>query len=115
MDLCEDDIWMFNVCYDICFEEGVLQFWNIIVFGLFVDYLMDNFFKLFDFRMLNVEIVVMIYNYGGCIEGLWQLKNVRLYIGVDLWVEGVFGIWVCEFLMGLNVGWIFEDDVWQDG
>lgn len=115
MDLREDDTWMFNARHDIRFEEGALQSWNTTVFGSFVDHLMDNLLKPLDPRMLNAETAATTYNYGGRTEGLWQLKNARLYTGADLRVEGASGIRVREFLMGPNAGRTFEDDAWQDG
>ncbi len=114
MDLREDDTWLFNARHDMYIKNRSLQSWNIMVFGSFVNHLMNNLLKPLDPRMLNAETSAQTYNYGIRTENIWQFSNSKLFAGADLKVEGAKGIRKREFLMGPNAGNTLEDNAWQD-
>ncbi len=114
MDLREDNTWMFNIQHEMVFDAEYLDTWTTTVYGSFVDHLMDNRLKTLNPRMLNAETDANTYNYGARTETYWDLDNGPFYAGADFRVEGADGTRTRDYLMGMQAGKTFEDNVWQD-
>jgi iron complex outermembrane receptor protein len=115
MDLREDDTWMINAGHKIIFDRSALQSWNTVIYGTFVDHLMNNHLKNLDPRMVNASTVAKTSTYGGRTEGTWESIKGVLYAGADLRVEEAEGSRTRDFLMGPNAGKTFIDNAWQHG
>ncbi len=115
MDLRRDDTWMLNLRHDIQFINRTLQSWNTTVFGSWVDHRMDNLLKPLDPRTMNAETEATTQNIGGRTEGIWEIKNARLYAGADYRLEAAEGTRIRTMLMGPMAGMVMTDNAWQDG
>lgn len=115
MDLRNDDTWLFNMDYNITFHGDFFRSLNTIVYGSYVNHLMDNLLKVLEPRTLNAETSATTFNLGFRTEGQWNIANDILYAGLDFKSNGADGTRVREFLMGPNAGKVFNDNVWQDG
>jgi len=114
MDLRKDDTWMFSAQHKISFRDKPLKSWKSMLYGTFVDHLMNNFLKIINPRTIDVESPTKTHTYGGRTEGSWNFKNIVLFAGSDLKIEGAEGYRFREPLTGPNAGKIFTDNSWQN-
>jgi iron complex outermembrane receptor protein len=115
MDLISDKTTLLNLQHKINLEGKYLKSWNSIIYGTFVDHLMDNYGKVIIPRMIDAKTDAETISFGGRSEGSWYFENGGLYTGLDLRVEKADGIRFREFLMGPNIGKIVKDNVWNGG
>jgi iron complex outermembrane receptor protein len=115
MDLRNDDTWLLNLKHAIYFSDRTLQSWKTVLYGTYVDHLMNNFLKDLNPRIVNAETDAKTISAGGRTEGRWKFTDNVLFTGIDYRYESAEGIRTREFLKGPNKGKVFKDNAWQHG
>lgn len=115
MDLRNDDTWLVNLQHAAYFIDSKLQSWKTILYGTYVDHLMDNYLKEITPRMVNATTSAETISAGGRTEGKWILNDNFLFTGLDFRYESADGFRTREFLMGPNAGKTLTDNAWQHG
>lgn len=113
MDLRSDNTLLVNAKHQVRFNSQTVSAVNTMLYGSFVDHVMDNYNKIIDPRMVDAITEATTDNYGGRSEVSMSLKSGYLYTGIDLQRTEQDGDRRRTFLMGPNMGNTAVDNVWQ--
>ncbi|MFA8299076.1 MAG: TonB-dependent receptor domain-containing protein [Hyphomicrobiales bacterium] len=116
MDLRKDDAWLFKLQHQYKSNSGTdeLRSWKTVVFGTFIDHLMDNRLKVMPKRMVYAETSANTENYGIRTEAKLMKQKSITYMGADYRVESARGTRIRDFISGPMKDKVFYDNVWQD-
>lgn len=112
MDLRNDDTWMLSLRHSRELNRKKALQWNNAIYFTRVDHLMDNLLR--EERMMDASTPAITQNWGFRSEGVWRVKQGKLFAGVDFKEEAADGSRTRTLTMGPMAGKVFVDNLWQD-